>query len=198
MASKNSRTVAAKERKRVQVNLGSGAELLEGFINVDNFACTNAPHFKKGDLRALPFEKESVDYALANNVLEHLPMADVPIAIYEIRRILKPGGRAVIIVPDFAWLCKMWLNMEEGRFQAVAHRWLAEEFYGNQFHEGEYHRAPMSPGYLNYVLQMCGFLHYTMTKYSANSEIPTHIPGVNSAGPHERFRNDMIIADITK
>jgi len=203
MASKNSRTTSEKERK-VLVNLGSGTALLEGFVNVDNFvgevpySGNHGTSFKKGDLRALPFEKESVDYILSNNVLEHLPMADVPIALYEMRRVLKTGGRAVIIVPDFSWLAHMWLEMEQQRFHAIAHRWLAEEIYGNQFHEGEYHRAPMSPGYLNYVLQMCGFLNYTLTKYSANAEIPTEIPGIIKKGLHDRFRNDMIIADIIK
>lgn len=201
MAAKNSRTAAAKERQRVQVNLGSGAELLNhGFINVDAFIDIDSEHFRKADLRALPFEKESVDYVLANNVIEHLPMADVPVAIYEIRRILKTGGRAVIIVPDFSFLARAWLEMEQGGFHAVTHRWISEMVYGNQLHEGEYHRAPMSPSYLNYVLQMCGFTNYKMSMWPAGAVPPNQkdFPGFILLAPHNVIRNDMIIADITK
>lgn len=191
MAAKNSRTV-------VKVNLGSGGALLEGFINVDNFVEVGSGSFRKADIRELPFERDSVDYILCNNVLEHLPMSDVPMVLYEIRRVLRPGGRAVLIVPDFRWLAKMWLEMEQERFHALAWKWLAEEVYGNQIHEGEYHRTPFSPGYFNYVLQMVGFLNYKMTLYCANAELPADIPGLDPIGPQYRVRNDMIVADITK
>lgn len=164
---------------------------------MDQYVEVDSPDFRKGDLRALPFEKESVDYVVCNNVLEHLPMADVPMAIYEIRRILKVGGRAVILVPDFAWICQKWLEMESMRFHPYSYRWLAEEVYGNQIHEGEFHRAPFSPGYMNYVLQMCGFIHYTLTKYPANGPVPD-LPGVVSLNPRNTLRSDLLVADITK
>jgi SAM-dependent methyltransferase len=45
----------------------------------------------------LPFEDASFDRALAIHVLEHLP--DLPAALAEIHRLLKPGGRFVIVIP---------------------------------------------------------------------------------------------------
>ena len=47
-----------------------------------------------GDLQALPIADGTVDCVLANYVLFHLP--DLALALREIRRVLAPGGRAVI------------------------------------------------------------------------------------------------------
>ena len=45
----------------------------------------------------LPVEDSSFDRALAIHVLEHLP--DLPSAIAELRRVLKPDGRFVAVIP---------------------------------------------------------------------------------------------------
>jgi SAM-dependent methyltransferase len=45
----------------------------------------------------LPFQDGSFDRALAIHVLEHLP--NLPAALAEIRRLLKPGGRFVVVIP---------------------------------------------------------------------------------------------------
>ena len=51
----------------------------------------------QADVCALPLEDECVDVALSANLLEHVP--DDQRALAEIARILRPGGRAVIVVP---------------------------------------------------------------------------------------------------
>jgi SAM-dependent methyltransferase len=51
----------------------------------------------QADACALPLAGESVDVAVSANLLEHVP--DDGLALAEIRRILRPGGRAVIVVP---------------------------------------------------------------------------------------------------
>jgi len=47
-----------------------------------------------GDLQALPIADRSADRVLANHVLFHVP--DVALALREIRRVLRSGGRAVL------------------------------------------------------------------------------------------------------
>ena len=49
------------------------------------------------DILDLPFEDQSVDVVISANVLEHI--ADHRAALIEIRRVLRPGGRAALIVP---------------------------------------------------------------------------------------------------
>ena len=48
-----------------------------------------------GSLTALPFASEKFDYAYATESLEHA--VDIEIAVAELCRVLKPGGRLVII-----------------------------------------------------------------------------------------------------
>jgi ubiquinone/menaquinone biosynthesis C-methylase UbiE len=50
----------------------------------------------QGDAEHLPFEDASFDRASSNGVLHHTP--DMPAALREIRRVLRPGGEARIIV----------------------------------------------------------------------------------------------------
>ncbi len=50
-----------------------------------------------GDLEALAFPDESFDVALLNEVLEHVP--DDAAALAEVRRVLRPDGRLVLLSP---------------------------------------------------------------------------------------------------
>jgi SAM-dependent methyltransferase len=51
----------------------------------------------QADVCDLPLRSESVDAVLSANLLEHVP-SDVG-ALQELRRVLRPGGRAVVVVP---------------------------------------------------------------------------------------------------
>lgn len=60
--------------------------------------CTNA-RFQVGDLRALPFPDESFDAVFLHVVLCHL--RDPVLALKEVRRVLRPGGRVGVRDPDW-------------------------------------------------------------------------------------------------
>lgn len=51
----------------------------------------------QADVCALPLEDESVDAAVSANLLEHVP--DDQRALSELRRVLRPGARGVLVVP---------------------------------------------------------------------------------------------------
>lgn len=186
-------------KKPIRLNLGCGMKLIDGFVNVDSCGTSDAPNFKNGDIRALPFDANYADYILMDNVLEHLPMADVPTALHEVRRVLKVGGRAVIIVPDFSALARAWLEFDAlPSFNPYIYQWIGETIYGNQWHEGEYHRTPMSPGFLNYILRLAGFRKFTLTKCTAGGQMPQDLPGVDPLKANEVLRNDQLVADVEK
>ena len=50
-----------------------------------------------GDIQNLPYKQASFDWIICSHVLEHVP--DDKAALKEIRRILKPDGRAILMVP---------------------------------------------------------------------------------------------------
>lgn len=54
--------------------------------------------FVEASATELPFEDESVDVVWCERVLQHLP--DAQVAIIEIARVLKPGGRALLLDSD--------------------------------------------------------------------------------------------------
>jgi ubiquinone/menaquinone biosynthesis C-methylase UbiE len=61
------------------------------------------------DAEALPFEDATFDRVLSNSALQYTP--DMPAALREIKRVLRPGGRATIIVYNrnsaYFWLAKV-------------------------------------------------------------------------------------------
>jgi SAM-dependent methyltransferase len=56
-----------------------------------------APGIEKIDMLAISYPDESFDFVLANHVLEHV--ADEARALSELRRVLKPGGFAILQTP---------------------------------------------------------------------------------------------------
>ncbi len=75
-----------------------------------------------GDAERLPFADASFDRVSSNGVLHHTP--DMPAALREIRRVLRPGGEARIIVYNRSSL-HYWVDQMLG--QGIIRRQLLEE-----------------------------------------------------------------------
>jgi SAM-dependent methyltransferase len=56
------------------------------------------PGFARADVRALPFRDGSVDLVYSMGTIEHFP--EYGVAVQEIARVLKPGGLAIVGVPN--------------------------------------------------------------------------------------------------
>ncbi len=103
----------AKDARILDVGTGTGSNqrLLRdlGFTNVRGIDISEAAiafckekgfeNIVRGDVCQMPFEDGSCDLVLATDVVEHVD--DDVRALSEIRRVLAPGGRAMVIVPAF-------------------------------------------------------------------------------------------------
>jgi len=154
--------------EKIKINLGCGKRLEKGFINVDSLDFKQKGFkFVKADVRKLPFKDSYADYIIAPQVLEHLQMTDVVPALKEWTRVLKPKGKIIITVPNFCDLAQDWVNEMGGKVDLERYLRLAQHIYGNQFHEGEFHKTPFTPHFMQFILGDSGLKKWKIYAYPA-------------------------------
>jgi hypothetical protein len=89
---------------------------------------------RTGDVRALPARDDEFDVVLCSQVLEHIPWADVPQAVSEIRRVC--SGHAVISVPQSGHSLRLLLEMPRVAVDRAVrlparrpHRWDGQHYW---------------------------------------------------------------------
>src|SRR5262249_47813059 len=83
--------------------------------------------FLQGDATRVPVPDAAFDGAVISQAYEYV--ADVPCALRELHRALKPGGRAVIVATD--WDSVVWRSSDHERMQRVLEAW--EEHLADPF-----------------------------------------------------------------
>ena len=78
-----------------------------------------AVQYALGDAVSLPFEDQTFDAAIATQVYEYVP--DMPAALAEARRVLRPGGRLLILDTD--WDAIVWHSSDRDRMLRVLEKW---------------------------------------------------------------------------
>lgn len=91
--------VAAGERGRV-----CGVDVSSAMIAMASRRCAALPwvEFQKAGALELPYPNDSFDVVVSTQVLEYVP--DIPAALAELHRVLRPGGRAAILDTDYGSL----------------------------------------------------------------------------------------------
>ena len=94
----------------VKLNIGAGTDAppLDGFTPIDRAFGTEA-------FPLAQYEDGSVDEIRASHVLEHFQQSDIQKVLNEWVRVLKPGGRIRIAVPDFRWCAQQYLADNTGQ-----------------------------------------------------------------------------------
>ena len=143
----------------IKLNLGAGDNHLpveEGWVNTDlrdglEYAVEQRWDFRK----EIPLPDESVDFILAWHILEHAGLTERDTMIKDWYRVLKPGGKLAVAVPD---LLKRLAMYQQGIIGENPWFQLMVSIYG-PWHgfEGDYHRWGYNYEELERILREGGF-----------------------------------------
>ena len=75
--------------------------------------------FREGSATEIPFDDASFDAVISTQVLEYVP--DIPAALAEFARVLKPGGRVAILDTD--WDSLVWAAKDYDRQRRILEAW---------------------------------------------------------------------------
>lgn len=130
--------MARKSKKRVRLHIGGGKVELpgDGWVLIDRKVGKEA--------YPLDYADESVDEIYASHVLEHFPHGQVQDVLVDWVRVLKPGGRLRVAVPD-------WDKVIEAP-DPIPY------MFGGQTDEDDYHKTAFSRQGLGYLLQRSGLV----------------------------------------
>ena len=141
--------VSAKGLQKLEI--GSGNKPTEGYLHFDVREIEGTDIV--GDARKLPFEDNSFEEILSRFFLEHLYRNDAKKALEEMFRVLHPGGRLEIIVPNLEYFCKLFIE-EKGQKK----EWALNKIYGFEKYEQDHHYFGYDFDILKSFLEEAGFV----------------------------------------
>ena len=133
----------------LRLNLGCGDYPIKGWTNIDLVQLPGVDVV--ADVCKLPYDDNSVDEIYAGHILEHISIRETNSTLKEWHRVLKPQGRITVTCPDFAWVCRSYLN---GTLTARE----ASEAYLHVEFDRHFHRAVFDIADLTIDLLNAGFV----------------------------------------
>jgi predicted SAM-dependent methyltransferase len=134
------------DKGSLKLDIGGGTNKCDpDFVSVD---------IQGGDVTApmwdLPYGDGEVDFIWSSHTLEHASFNEVTATLWEWFRVLRTGGAMIVQVPDFDWIAEYWLTgPDRRRAEALV--------FGNQKHDGEFHKCAFTAGSLRKRLETAGF-----------------------------------------
>ena len=98
-----------------------GIDISEDMLTMSRKRCADQPQteFQKADATNLPYPNDSFDAAASTQVYEYV--RDIPVALAELYRVARPGGRAVVLDTDYGSL--VIHTEDEARMKRVLSAW---------------------------------------------------------------------------
>ncbi len=124
----------------LRLNLGAGHVQAPGFTNLD--------HKTGQEIYPLPHADGAVEEVLASHVLEHFPYRQVGLVLSEWVRVLKPGGKLRLAVPDAEDITRRYHAGEPINIQAY--------LMGGQIDEDDFHKCLFDRESLTELMITCG------------------------------------------
>ncbi len=126
----------------LRLNIGAGDVELPGFTPIDRNRGQEA--------YPLPYADGSVEEIYASHILEHFPAGNVENVLKEWARVLKPGGRMRVAVPDFAYIAKAYI--------AGADLPIGGYVMGGQIDANDFHQSLFDEAGLRWQMEKAGLV----------------------------------------
>jgi len=130
----------------IRLNIGAGESNLPGFISIDIQQGQDAT-------QRLPYEDGTVEEVYASHVLEHIHHSKTYETLSEWTRVLKPGGRLRVAIPDFEAVLSNNRNDPE-RFNS---HYLSAWLHGTYNVDHDRHQAVIFKNDLEGMFRSLGF-----------------------------------------
>lgn len=92
-----------------RINIACGDSYVDGWLNLD-YAPHSSGVIKADLLGRLPVQGNEVEVVYSSHFLEHIPRGLVASFLSECFRIVKPGGRLRLVLPDLEEMCSTYLQ----------------------------------------------------------------------------------------
>ncbi len=140
-----------------KLEIGSGSKPKEGYLHFDTRQLAGTDVV--GEATSLPFKDDFFVEVYSRFFLEHLIRSDAKKALKEMFRVLKNGGKLVIIVPNLAYFCKLFLE-EKGQKKD----WAINKIYGFENYLEDHHNFGYDEEILREYLTETGFVEIIQVK----------------------------------
>ena len=115
----------------------------------------------------LPIQESEFDGVFSHFAMEHISYRKVPQFVSEIHRILKPGGKAVICIPNTKAQLEWIQKHPEGWDGKDSFTSASELLFGSQDYTENTHKAYFDPELVKALFASVGFSTVTVTPYGA-------------------------------
>lgn len=120
LAAQQARLGLGADARDLKLHIGCGAHALPGWVNLDVHPAPLCWNVQWG----LPFADGSASHVFVSHLFEHLFFPhDAMAFLAELKRVLAPGGRVRLVVPDVAQLIDAYHRGDRAFFAARAAHW---------------------------------------------------------------------------
>jgi predicted SAM-dependent methyltransferase len=166
-----------QKQQHLRLNVGSGGRGVEGWVNVD-VGRLHSDQTLPCDIRyGLPLLDGQVSHIFAEHIIEHIEVRhDLPRVLRDCFRVLEPGGRIRIIVPDTERYLRAYVNRDEALWDSLGLSKMPDDMptpmmmVNHVFHQEGEHMFGYDFETMKYQLETAGFTNVERRAYRESAD----------------------------